>query len=72
MSDLRTIKFCYLLGKNAAEAVLFFQTAYKVKAMEKIKVYQQFSHLKKGEIKPCSGHPSTSRMDENLKKVHVW
>ncbi|KAJ8961662.1 hypothetical protein NQ318_021260 [Aromia moschata] len=34
------VKFCFLLGKNAAETVLMLKTAYKDDAMGKTQVYE--------------------------------
>lgn len=69
------MKFCFLLGKNAAETVVMLKTAYKDSAMGKTQVYQWFSRFKEGEMslddKPRSGRPSTSRIDENVEKVHA-
>ena len=51
------------------------KTAYKDSAMGKTQVYQWFSRFKEGEMsiddKPRSGRPSTSRIDENVEKVHA-
>lgn len=42
---------------------------------EKLRVYERFSHLQKGEIsigdKPHSGHTSTSKTVKNVEKVHA-
>ena len=60
------MKFCFLLGKNAAE------TAYKDDAMGKTQVYEWFARFKNGDMsiddKPCSGRPSTARIGENIEK----
>ncbi|XP_054282527.1 protein GVQW3-like [Macrosteles quadrilineatus] len=67
------VKFCFLLGKNAAETVEMLKTAYKDDAMGKTQVYEWFSRYINGDMsiqdKPRSGRPSTSRTDENLVKV---
>ena len=78
MADLSeqraAVKFCFLLGKNAAVSVVMMKTAYNDSVMGKTQVYQWFSHFKEGEMsiddKPRSGSPSTSRIDENVEKVH--
>ena len=68
------VKFCFLLGKTAAETVAMLQTAYKDVAMSKTQVYEWFACFKNGqmslEYQPCSGRPSTSRTDENITKIH--
>ena len=61
------VKFCFLLGKMAGEAVAMLETAYKKAAMGKTQVYEWFSHFRDGELsladQPRSGRPSTSRKD---------
>ena len=61
------VKFCFLLGKMAEEAVVMLETAYKKAAMGKIQVYEWFSHFRDGELsladQPRSGRPSTSQKD---------
>ena len=68
------VKFCFLLGKTAAETVAMLQTAYKDVAMSKTQVYEWFARFKNGQMsledKPRSGRPSTSRTDENITKIH--
>lgn len=67
------VKFCFLLGKNAAETVLMLKTAYKDDAMGKTQVYEWFARFKNGDMsiddKPRSGRPSTARIDENVEKI---
>ncbi|KAJ8948323.1 hypothetical protein NQ318_019307 [Aromia moschata] len=67
------VKFCFLLGKNAAETVLMLETAHKDDAMGKTQVYEWFARFKKGDMpiddKPRSGRPSTARNDENVEKL---
>ena len=59
MADLKeqcaSVKFCFLLGKMAAERVIMLKTAYKEDAMGKTQVYESFSHFKNGEyqLKTC-------------------
>ena len=77
MSDSReqraSVKFCFLLGKNAAETVLMLKSAYKEEAMGKTQVYEWFTRFKRGDMSiedlPRTGRPSTSRNDENVEKI---
>ena len=67
------VKFCFLLGKSAAETVLMMQEAFKEEALSKIQVYEWYSHFKGGEMS-CedqlrSGRPSTYPNDVNLEKI---
>jgi len=47
--------------------------AFKEEALSQARVYEWFSQLKRGDMsledQPRSGHPSTSRTDENIKKI---
>ncbi|KAJ8944261.1 hypothetical protein NQ318_013673 [Aromia moschata] len=67
------VKFCFLLGKNAAETVLMLKTAYKDDAMGKTQVYEWFARFENGDMsiddKPHTGRPSTAGNDENVKKI---
>jgi len=67
------VKFCFLLGKSAAETVLMLQEAFKKEALSRTQVYEWYSRFKGGEMscedQPRSGRPSTCRNDENLDKV---
>ena len=67
------VKFCFLLGKSAAETVLMLQEAFKEEALSKTQVYEWYSRFKGGEMscedQPRFGRPSTSRNDENLEQV---
>jgi hypothetical protein len=62
------VKFCFLLGKLAAETVFMLQ-----EALSKTQVYEWYLRFKRGEMlcedQPRSGRPSTSRNDEDLEKV---
>ena len=62
------LKFCFLLGKSAAETVLMLQ-----EALSRTEVYKWYSRFKGGEMscedQPRSGRTSTCRNDENLGKV---
>jgi len=77
MADLKEqrvcIKFCFLLGKTAAETVRMLQEAFKEEALSQARVYEWFSRFRRGDMsledQPRSGHPSTSRTDENIKKI---
>ena len=44
------IKFCFLLGKTAAETLTLLQQAYKDDALKKTQVYEWFGRFKKGEM----------------------
>ncbi|KAJ8936933.1 hypothetical protein NQ318_007057 [Aromia moschata] len=67
------VKFCFLLGKNAAETVLMLKTAYKDDAMRKTQVYEWFAWFTNGDVlidgKLSSGRPLTARNDENVEKI---
>jgi len=76
MSDLKErvyIKLCFLLGKTAAETVTMLREAFKEEALSQARVYEWFSRLKRGDMsfedQPRSWRPSTSRTDENIKKI---
>jgi len=77
MADLKEqrvcIKFCFLLGKTAAETATMLREAFKEKALSQARVYEWFSRFKHGDMsledQPRSGCPSTSRIDENIKKI---
>ena len=66
-------KFCFLLGKTAAETVTMLQEAFKEEAMSQARVYEWFSPFKCGDMsledQPQSGRPSTSSNDENIQKI---
>ena len=77
MADLKkqraSIKFCFLLGKTAAETVTMLREAFKEEAFSQARVYKWFSRFKRGDMsledQPRSGRPSTSRTDENIQKI---
>jgi len=77
MSDLKEqrvcIRFCFLLGKTAAETVTMLREAFEEEALSQARVYEWFSWFKRGDMsledQPRSGGPSTSRTDENIKKM---
>jgi len=75
MADLKErvcIKFCFLLGKTAAETVTMLREAFKEEALGQARVYEWFSRFKRGDMslkdQPRSGLPSTSRTDENMRR----
>jgi len=62
-----------LLGKTAAETVTMLREAFKGEALSQARVYEWFSRFERGDMsledQPRSGRPSTSRTDENVKKI---
>ena len=77
MADLKErvcIKFCFSLGKTAAETVTMLREAFKEEALSQASVYEYFSRFKHGDMsledQQQSGRPSTNRTDENIKKIH--
>jgi hypothetical protein len=46
----RAVKFCFLLGKSAAETIVMLKTAYEDAALSKTRVYHWFSRFKNGEM----------------------
>ena len=54
MADLKEqrvcIKFCFLLGKTAAETVTMLQEAFKEEALSQARVYEWFSWFKRGDM----------------------
>ena len=79
MADCRdqraAVKFCFLLGKSAAEIIVMLKTAYGDAALSKTRVYEWFSRFKNEEMsiedQPRSGRPATSRSDENVDKINA-
>jgi len=77
MADLKeqraSIKFCFLLGKTAAETVTMLREAFKEEALSQARVYKWFSQFKHADMsledQPRSGRPSTSRTDENNQEI---
>jgi len=61
------------LGETAAETVTMFLEAFKEEALSQARIYEWFSRFIRGGIsledQPRSGRPSTSRTDENIKKI---
>ena len=77
MADLKEqrvcIEFCFLLGKTVAETVTMLRETFKEEALSQARVYEWFFLFKRGDMsledQPRSGRPSTSRTDENIKKI---
>jgi hypothetical protein len=77
MADLQEqrvcIKFCFRLGKTAAQTVTMLREAFKEEALSQARVYVWFPWFKRGDMsledQPRSGRPSTSRSKENIKKI---
>ena len=69
------VRFCFLLGKSAAETVLKLQEAFKEEVLSRTQVYEWYSRFKGGEMscedQPRSGQSSTCQNDENLDKVCI-
>jgi len=67
------IRFCFPLGKTAAETVTMLREAFKEEALSQARVYEWFPQFKRGDMsledQPRSGRPSTSRNDENIQKI---
>jgi len=62
------------LGKTVAETVMMLKEAFRDEAMGITQVYEWFNHFKRGKTSAedqlhCD-HPSTSRTDQKLEKVH--
>jgi len=43
-------KFCFLLGKSAAETVLMLQEAFMDEALSRTQVFERYSRFKGGEM----------------------
>ncbi|XP_052826294.1 uncharacterized protein LOC128248678 [Octopus bimaculoides] len=67
-------KFCFLLGKTAAERAVMLETTYKDAAMSKTQGCEWLSHFRNGQFsledQRRSGRPSTSRTSEHITKIH--
>ena len=54
MADLKEqrvcIKFCFLLGRTAAETVTMFRGAFKEETLSQASVYEWFSRFKRGDM----------------------
>ena len=70
---LVSVKFCFLLGKTAAETVTICKEVCKDEATGKTQVYRWFSHFKRGEMcvkdQLSCVRPSTGRNDKTVEKV---
>lgn len=55
------------------EAYQMFQHALKEDAVSRTRVFERFGCFKHGEMsvedQACTGHPSTSRNEENVEKI---
>ena len=79
MADCReqhaAVKFCFLLGKSAAETIVML-IVYGDAALSKTRVYAWSSRFKNGEMsiedQPRWGRPATSRSDENVDKINAF
>lgn len=79
MADIReqraALKFCFLLGRSASDAVDMLSTAYKEHALKRTQVYEWYSRFKRGDMSiediERPGRPSTSRTDENVEKIRA-
>ena len=67
------IKFCYKLGKIAAETLLLLQQEYGDEAMCRLEVFKWYSLLKYGRDAvtdgPRSGRPVTAQTKANIQRV---
>ncbi|CAI6359366.1 unnamed protein product [Macrosiphum euphorbiae] len=67
------IKFCFKLGKTAAETLECLKTVFGDEALKKTAVYDWFKWFKNGqeslEDEERSGRPSTSKNYETIEKV---
>jgi len=75
LKEQRTcLKFCFLLGKTPTESLEILQEAFREQTLSRVQVFELFSRFKKGDLgiedRPRSGHPSSSRNDENIAKIH--
>ena len=61
------------MAKTAAETVTMLREAFKKEALSQARVYEWLSRFKRGDMsledQPQSGRSSTSRTDENIKKI---
>ncbi|XP_026829836.1 protein GVQW3-like [Ooceraea biroi] len=67
------IKFCLKLGYNATKTLTKLQQAYSDAALSRAQVFKWFKAFSEGresvEDESRSGRPSTSRNDENVKRI---
>ena len=50
------VKFCFLLGKSAAETVLMLQESFKEEAVSKTQVYERYSCFKGAKCHARTSH----------------
>uniref|UniRef100_A0A672GXI9 Mos1 transposase HTH domain-containing protein n=1 Tax=Salarias fasciatus TaxID=181472 RepID=A0A672GXI9_SALFA len=66
-------RFCFLLGKTATETLTMIQTAYKDEALGRTQVFDWYGRFKSGQMSiedsPRSSRLSTSRTEENIRKI---
>jgi len=66
-------QFFFLLAKTAAEIVTMLREAFKEEALSQARVYEWLPRFKRGDMsledQPRFGRTSTSRTDENIKKI---
>ena len=66
--------FVSFWGKQQQKLSRCFESLFKEEALSQARVYEWFSRFKRGDMsledQPRSGRPSTSRTDENIKKIH--
>jgi len=65
------IKFCFKLGKTAAETLECLKTVYGDEALKKTAVYDWFKRFKNGQVtrRRRAEWPATSKNDETIEKV---
>ncbi|GFV14250.1 histone-lysine N-methyltransferase SETMAR [Trichonephila clavipes] len=67
------IKFCFKLGKTGTETYEMMKTAFGDEAMSRARVFEWPRRFKEGrqsvKSDPRSGHPSTSRNEDNIAQV---
>uniref|UniRef100_A0A672FMS2 Mos1 transposase HTH domain-containing protein n=1 Tax=Salarias fasciatus TaxID=181472 RepID=A0A672FMS2_SALFA len=70
-----SIRFCLLLGKTATETVTMIQTTYKDEALGRTQVFDWYGRCQSGQMStedsPRSSQPSTSRTEENVRKIEA-
>jgi transposase len=74
LTEQRTnIKFLVKLGKNGQEILQMLEMVYGESAMKCRTVYKWVDRFKEGresvDDKAHAGHPSTSRVNENIQRV---
>ncbi|XP_076056689.1 uncharacterized protein LOC143034474 isoform X1 [Oratosquilla oratoria] len=69
LEQRNAVKFCFLLGKTAAETVIMLRTAYKDGAMSKTQIYRMFARFKNGQLS-LGGQSCSGQTDENTTNIH--